>query len=45
MGPAIVIGTYLIWAWGDENGLPAPAPQYVDFYNGQLPKLTITKWK
>ena len=30
-----------ISAWGDENGLPALAPQYVDFYNGQLPNLTI----
>ncbi|MGP8218816.1 MAG: immunoglobulin domain-containing protein [Limisphaerales bacterium] len=29
------------WVWGDENGLPALAPRYVDFYNGQLPNLTI----
>lgn len=30
-----------VWAWGDETGLPALAPQYDDFYRGQLPKLTI----
>jgi hypothetical protein len=30
------------WVWGDEAGLPALAPQYDDFYNGQLPNLTIT---
>ncbi|MGB7745826.1 MAG: Ig-like domain-containing protein [Verrucomicrobiia bacterium] len=28
-------------AWGDENGLPALAPAYFDFYNGQLPNLSI----
>jgi alpha-tubulin suppressor-like RCC1 family protein len=25
------------WQWGDENGFPMMAPQYVDFYSGQLP--------
>ena len=30
------------WAWGDETGLPALALRYDDFYNGQLPNLTIT---
>jgi hypothetical protein len=30
-----------IWAWGDKNGLPAPAPAHDDFYQGQLPGLTI----
>ena len=29
------------WTWGDENGYPALASSYVDFYNGQLPNLTI----
>ena len=29
------------WMLGDETGLPALAPQYDDFYNGQLPNLTI----
>ena len=28
-------------AWGNENGLPALAPAYFDFYNGQLPNLSI----
>jgi alpha-tubulin suppressor-like RCC1 family protein len=27
--------------WGDENGYPRLSPTYVDFYNGQLPNLTI----
>jgi alpha-tubulin suppressor-like RCC1 family protein len=27
--------------WGDENGLPALAHPYADFYTGQLPNLTI----
>jgi alpha-tubulin suppressor-like RCC1 family protein len=29
------------WPWGDEKELPAPAPRYADFYNGQLPDLQI----
>ena len=29
------------WPWGDEKELPAPAPRYADFYNGQLPGLQI----
>jgi alpha-tubulin suppressor-like RCC1 family protein len=29
------------WMWGDETWLPALAPQYDDFYDGQLPNLTI----
>jgi len=29
------------WQWGDENSFPMMAPQYVDFYNGQLPNLSI----
>ena len=29
------------WQWGDENSFPMMAPQYVDFYNGQLPHLAI----
>ncbi|MFZ0827852.1 MAG: immunoglobulin domain-containing protein [Verrucomicrobiia bacterium] len=29
------------WVWGDETGSPALAPQYEDFYNGQLPCLPI----
>jgi hypothetical protein len=29
------------WQWGDENGFPMMAPQYVDFYSGQLPVLKI----
>ena len=29
------------WAWGNENGYPMRAPQYSDFFNGQLPNLTI----
>ncbi len=29
------------WSWGNTNGLPALAPQYEDFYDGQLPDLTI----
>jgi alpha-tubulin suppressor-like RCC1 family protein len=30
-----------LWQWGDDTGLPAMAPQYDDFYKGQLPNLTI----
>ncbi len=29
------------WAWGDENGYPRLAPNYADFFDGQLPHLTI----
>jgi hypothetical protein len=29
------------WAWGDENGCPALAEIYIDYYNGRLPNLTI----
>ena len=29
------------WAWGNENGAPRLAPKYSDFFNGQLPDLTI----
>ena len=29
------------WAWGNEDGYPMLAPKYSDFFNGQLPNLTI----
>jgi alpha-tubulin suppressor-like RCC1 family protein len=29
------------WTWGDENGYPALAQPYVDFYNDHLPNLTM----
>ena len=32
---------YPPWPWGDEYQLPVLAPQYTDFYNGNLPNLTI----
>jgi alpha-tubulin suppressor-like RCC1 family protein len=34
-------GDSVAWLWGATNGLPMLSPQYVDFYNGQLPNLTI----
>jgi len=33
--------TGTVWTWGDTNGCPRLAPTCVDFYNGQLPNLTI----